>query len=264
RRYYREGGEAALARDEAAREAALRPIVAELFDRSPAKGLAPHPVFWEAAREKAFQQLQEVLARDAACFSATGFRPQYLEWGFGLAGGRDVDPRSSPAPLVLGRGEDALTVVGKVDRIDVDDQGNFVVYDYKSGNSVPSWSDERQGLSLQLRVYLRAVGELLLPEGRPVGAAYFSLPKADAREGLWHAEGAAKLNRFHRKRSAGLLSEEEWRRLLEETDAVAHEVARGVRSGEFPLTVRTDECPRCRFRAACRVDETAELEEETP
>lgn len=263
RRYYREGGEAALARDEAVREAALRPIVNELFDRSPARGLAPHPAFWEAAREKALQQLLGVLARDAACFAATGFRPQFLEWGFGLAGGREVDPRSSPAPLLLGQGEEALTVVGKVDRIDVDDQGNFVVYDYKSGKSVPSWSDECQGLSLQLRVYLRAVGELLLPEGRPVGAAYFSLPKADAREGLWHVEGAAGLNRFHRKKSAGLLPEEEWRRLLAETDAVAHEVARRVRNGEFPLTLRTDECPRCRFRAACRVDEAADLEDET-
>lgn len=263
RRYYREGGTRAMTWTAEERAAALRPILADLYDRSPARTRAPHSVFWEASRARAERQLLQVLERDVACFAATGFHPAYLEWGFGLTGGRDLDPASVAGPLRLGSEEEALTVVGKVDRVDLDDEGNFLVYDYKSGG-IPTWQEERDGRSLQLRLYLRAVSELLLPEGRPVGAGFFSLAKADAREGIWHLEGAAKVNRYHRKKSAGLFDAPGFAGLLSQTENLAGAVARRVRAGEFPLTSDLAECRKCRFRGACRVDERVAVEEEEP
>lgn len=264
-RYYREGGAEAVERSPEERQAALASLVDELFDRSPARALVPHPVFWEAARQRVLAQLEEVLQRDAECYSATGLAPRYLEWGFGLAQGRGVDPASVAAPLVLDAGEETLTVVGKVDRVDTDASGRFVIYDYKTGSRVPSWRDEEQGRSLQLRLYLRAVAELLLPGGFPAGAAYYHL-KADgceAKEGLWHKEAAADLCRFNRRR-AGIFTPDEWEARMEETGRLAVQTARAIREGRFPLTRETKECWNCRFRAACRVDEQGELEEEEP
>jgi ATP-dependent helicase/DNAse subunit B len=261
-RYYREGSEAALSRTAEERAGALRPLLEDLFQRSPARVLSPHPFLWEAAREEAAESLLGVLARDAECYAATGFRPRFLEWSFGLGGGREADPASVPEPLVFRADGEEVAVVGRVDRVDVDDEGHFIVYDYKSGKSSPKWKDEVEGRSLQLRVYLAAVANLLPGAGEPVGSGYFLLPAHDAREGLWHKEGAAKVNKFHNKRSAGLLAAEDWDALLSGTGHLAAQVAAAVRSGEFPLKPDAGQCPNCHFRAACRVDERSDVGED--
>lgn len=261
-RYYREAGDAAFTRSPEARAAALHALVKESFDRSPARPLAPHPYLWEAAQEEAEAWLFAALARDAECYAATGFRPRFLEWSFGLGGGRDADPASVAEPLVLEADGERLSLVGKVDRVDVDEAGHFVVYDYKSGKTAPKWKDEAEGRALQLRVYLAAVAGLLPEAGQPVGAGYFLLATQDAREGLWHKEGAAKVNRFHNKRSAGILTPEEWDALMTGTSRLAAQVAAAVRAGEFPLRPDPSQCPNCKFQAACRVDERFEVGED--
>lgn len=254
-RYYREAGEEALTRDPVTREAALRAIAGEVCERSPVRQLAPHPAFWEAAQERIVQQLLAVLTRDSDYFAATGLRPRYLEWSFGLQPSRQADPASVAEPLSLRVGDEVLTVVGKVDRVDVDGAGRFVVYDYKTG-ACPGWKDEYAGDSLQLRVYLRAVAELLLPAGRPAGAAYYSLKngECEAKEGLWHREDAAAVNKFNRRR-AGVFDAPSWEELLGGLEEAVWNVVRRIRDGEFPLAEDRKECYNCRFRAACRVDE---------
>ncbi|MDI6871936.1 MAG: PD-(D/E)XK nuclease family protein [Bacillota bacterium] len=263
-RYYREGGEQCLTWAEPVREAAVRALVEEALSRSPVRDLVPHQAFWEARREAIVAQLLAALARDADCYRATGFRPRHLEWGFGLAPGRALDPASTLEPLRLRAGGEEVTVAGKVDRVDVDREGRFVVYDYKTGK-IPGWSEEEAGRSLQLRLYLLAVKQLLLPHLRPAGAAYYQVKPTEckAKEGLWHRDEAAELVRFNRRR-AGLFAAERWEALLTETAASAASVARRIRKGSFPPAANPDECWPCRYRTACRIDERSVGEEDEP
>ncbi|MGE5553530.1 MAG: PD-(D/E)XK nuclease family protein [Betaproteobacteria bacterium] len=263
-RYYREGGEDCLTRDEQAREAAVRALVEEALSHSPVRDLVPHEAFWEARREAIVAQLLAVLARDADCYRATGFRPYHLEWGFGLTPGRSMDPASTPEPLRLCAGGEQVMVAGKVDRVDVDREGRFVVYDYKTGR-IPGWSEEEEGRSLQLRLYLLAVKQLLFPHGRPAGAAYYQVKPTEctAKEGLWHREEAADLTQFNRRR-VGLFTSDRWEALLEDTAAAAARVARQVREGRFPPAADAKECWNCRYRTACRLDERGAGEEDEP
>jgi ATP-dependent helicase/DNAse subunit B len=256
RRYYRQGGAAVLERGEDAREAALRAVTAEVFAASPARELLPHPLLWEMLRERAVRDLWRVVAEDVRRRAATGSQPAFLEWGFGLRPNAELDPRSAAEPLRLPTPAGELVVTGKVDRIDRDGDGRFVVYDYKTGRTAPRWQDEREGRSLQLRLYLRAVAGLLLPEAEAAGAAYYLVEKGEAREGLWCQERAEALVK-HNRRRVGLLPLDEWERMMAGTAEVAGEIAERVRRGEFPVAPLPGRCQRCRYSPACRVDETA-------
>jgi ATP-dependent helicase/nuclease subunit B len=91
----------------------------------------------------------------------------------------------------------AVTLHGKVDRIDGDENG-FVIYDYKTGKASMSLENEvKTGLKLQLPLYIQAIQkELGL---RAHGASYISLkePAKRATNGIWHKDHAGKQSKFY-------------------------------------------------------------------
>lgn len=91
----------------------------------------------------------------------------------------------------------AVTLHGKVDRIDRDETG-FVIYDYKTGKASMNLEKEvKTGLKLQLPLYILAIQEELGLSAH--GASYISLkePAKRATNGMWHKDQAGKQSRFY-------------------------------------------------------------------
>ena len=172
------------------------------------------------------------------------FRIKYLEYAFGMVKG-DYDPASLEHPFQLGEGPDRVKLWGKIDRVDVDEEGHFVVYDYKSGRG-PSVKEILSAEYLQLPVYIMALEQLLFGAGSAVGGCYLGL-KAPSRSrgGVWRRSQMPALS------GAGVLDEAEWRNWLNGIQQTILETVRAIRSGEFHQ-VGEDCFPFCEFRDVCR------------
>lgn len=189
----------------------------------------------------------------AAASRAVDVRPVLVEASFGMPVGQRADPRSRPEPLVL---EDEhgtrLAVRGRVDRVDAAADGRYLVYDYKWSKGGRRVDDLVAGFEFQIPLYLLAVRDLLLPEGNPVGAAYYGLSDGHRAVGLWRegAEACAGDLRGHMQP----LDDAAWQDRLAEATARALEFARSIRAGAFELNPRRCLRPHCNFWGACRYE----------
>lgn len=120
--------------------------------------------------------------------------PQYLELSFGLPmrEGDHRDERSDEQPIQIDLGEDKIWLYGIIDRIDMDEQGHFVIYDYKSslGRYMNYWKLS-DGYTYQIPLYLYSMKKWLMKqkdqEIRMVGGGYYSLKPSDTtKKGLWN------------------------------------------------------------------------------
>ena len=181
--------------------------------------------------------------------------PRYFEVVFGGAAGVGAKGDrilSTQEPVMIGD----LKIRGKVDRVDVG-KDFFTIVDYKTGSVIPGIGDVRDGLSLQLAVYLYAVDRLLHPALAPAGAVYFQLrDPVKLRLGL----GAAAYNNVAFEvspRSQQLLKdEEELRAVIGSSLRVVGEAVAGIAGGRFPLT-RPENirkvCVYCEYKMICRI-----------
>jgi ATP-dependent helicase/DNAse subunit B len=185
---------------------------------------------------------------DWAIKSNGRFKIRFLEFGFGLARG-DFDPASLTKPFQLGDDGTAVKIWGKVDRIDTDAEGNFVVYDYKSGRG-PSTSEMLQGDYLQIPLYIMALEELLFGAGKAAGGSYLGLKEPSrSRGGVWHADRLSAL-----LTGKCLLEDTGWRDWLEAVKNLLSDLVRAIRAGEF--SPATHKCPPfCEYQSCCRRDE---------
>ncbi len=188
-------------------------------------------------------------------------RPRYFEFAFGKTSRMgEMDPMSQTPPLKLG---DDVQVIGKIDRVDVADNGHVVVYDYKTGSAanLPDIIAMRSGLSFQLPIYMLAVRDGL--NLTPVAGVYYHV-----RSGLEckpHVSVAARDLKGEREfPSVGgawkplLPSHVEIEALMEEVRDLAIANAKRIRGGEFPLTTHSPKeagCRHCGFRNVCRLPE---------
>jgi ATP-dependent helicase/DNAse subunit B len=162
---------------------------------------------------------------------------------------------------------------GKIDRIDMDDAaGIFSVTDYKSGKTA-SAKDIREGISLQLPLYLRIAEDLLrahLGEKEMTGVAgiYHSLLGKESKHqlALGLHESAGKAFEGHKRGSnsklaAELETIEELEAIIEKTIEFAKSYVEGITRGEFPLVKeanRETACRYCDYKKVCRVGEAME------
>jgi ATP-dependent helicase/DNAse subunit B len=185
-----------------------------------------------ARRRAAVRRLEADLVRYledmAAC--STPFVPAQLELSFGFEEGL-------PA-LTLDDG--ALRLRGRIDRIDADDDGHAIVYDYKGRRAVEGakWEQDR---AFQVALYMMAVRALL--ELEPVGGLYQPLGARDGRpRGLLAEtvdEGVACVS-TDRRDSAGFAE------VLDAAVGRAVEAAREARAGALEPRPAT-----CAFRGGC-------------
>lgn len=129
-----------------------------------------------------------------------------------------------------------ITLSGTVDRIDMDDDGNLVVVDYKrSGARLKVNADVLERLQLPLYGLLASLE--LGPDVRPAGGFYVGLLKDErdgaVREDVEYADGVPPKQRF---------PVAEWERLVEEARAAAQGVAADIRAGRL-LAPPTKPCP---------------------
>ena len=119
------------------------------------------------------------------------FKASRLEFSFGLPLGERVDRDSIEQPIAIALANETLQLVGRIDRIDHDDEGNFVLYDYKLSTSRYSGChDMEQTTNFQLPLYVLAYQQWLAEQGRPgkaVGAGFYGLRSQDGykKVGLW-------------------------------------------------------------------------------
>ena len=131
---------------------------------------------WEYYRNSLVKKeglLHTFLKRECE-FEPAGFNPAFFE----LSMGTKIDPKnrdknSVADPVEIDLGGQTLKLKGKIDRVDINDEKEFIVIDYKTGDLAAKKSIS-EGLSLQLPLYLKAL-ERIQPGYKGVGGGYFQI-----------------------------------------------------------------------------------------
>ena len=170
-------------------------------------------------------------------FWKQGMKPAYLEQKIGRY------------RLVLSNGEE-VDLSAKIDRIDVDENGNFIIVDYKTGKyPLPKMNIDQD--IFQLPVYAVMVQQTLLNEGpalkRPIGLAYYDLKGrtgAGARDTVLYNKDA-RSDHPSSKPKASPKGAEEFEEILEQSMEKARRAIEGILAGNFSSTPRDES--RCRY-----------------
>lgn len=143
------------------------------------------PLLWVATRRRLRQMVAEFLAWDLA--KLDGRRPHLLEYDFG-----GDEPLSVEATDVAGT-RVRLQLRGRIDRVEIDDQGLLHVVDYKSGGT-PQRKEYEDGAAQQGPLYLCAIAQTHAAIGT---AAYLSV-KGRSRNApvTWRDEDVARALRI--------------------------------------------------------------------
>jgi hypothetical protein len=133
-----------------------------ICDAYEARGLTGRPLYWRRDKRRILDDLDRFLVKDSGHRLETGTSPLAVELGFGFAGGL------AAVAVVLPDGR-SLAIRGKVDRIDLAEDGTLHVVDYKTGKSdrfkkLSAENPVVAGTKLQLPIYGLAGRQ---HEGRP-------------------------------------------------------------------------------------------------
>jgi ATP-dependent helicase/DNAse subunit B len=170
-------------------------------------------------------------------FWKQGMKPAYLE------------QKIERYRLVLSNGEE-VELSAKIDRIDVDENGNFVIVDYKTGKyPLPKMNIEQD--IFQLPVYAVMAQQALLDKGpalkQPIGLAYYDLKGktgAGARDiVLYNKE--ARNDHPSSKPKASPRRAEEFEEILKQSMDKARRAVEGILAGNFSSTPQDEN--KCRY-----------------
>lgn len=151
--------------------------------------------------------------------------------------------------ITLPDGEDVF-LTAKIDRIDADDRGNFIVVDYKTGGYPQPRMNREQDI-FQLPVYAvlaeRAFAGRTPALAKPIGLAYYDLAGkygAGARDVALFDKDARDDHPAAKPRASAKTSED-FRAVLDASMEKAAAAIKGIRSGAFPSQPRDENV--CRF-----------------
>jgi ATP-dependent helicase/DNAse subunit B len=210
---------------------------------------ADHPLSVAPERRAAVRRrMQADLGRylTLAAASATPLAPRELELGFGFAEGDERGEASELPAFELGAG---VKLRGRIDRIDVGEDGAAIVYDYKGGvvSGASKWIDDGK---LQVALYMRVAEDLL--GLRAVGGFYQPLTGGDLRaRGVLDGDSSIELDCV----STDVREHDELRALLDQALAAAREVAAQATAGR--LQARPGTCAYkggCQYPTICRCE----------
>jgi len=196
----------------------------------------------------------EIMEADSA------LEPTRFEFSFGMGTDASDDPSSSPEPVELASpdGTKKMRIRGRIDRIDITPEGQFLIYDYKSGRDHPKAKDIEAGTALQLPLYLLAFGQITGSHG--VGGGYYKI-RREVERNIVLADSSARNLMISRIRPSG-----DFTGTIQHTRECAFAYIDGIRNGRFPLPPE-EKCPNeyCDFKRICRFDpyRVLETEEET-
>lgn len=231
----------------------LREVVADLETEVLAEWGEQYGRQWDSYLEQAAKSFQRPP------------QPVLLERSFGARGKDDVfdggssHPRDAAA-IAVGKTCEAVTLTGRIDRIDVGELDTgpvLLVIDYKSGSRQSlTRNDVALGRNLQLPIYLLAADRLQLagPGVQPVQAAFWYLK----------GDGFTPALRLPRQRAKQddieLLATADWAAVVEQLEAIVPRIVHRMQSGDFPVYNPDENCTRyCPYRLACRVSQIRPL-----
>ena len=190
----------------------------------------------QSPAERVISQLR-LFVRNDLTLVEQGFRPQYLEMPFrGLA----IPTEEGPVELR-----------GIIDRIDLNSQGDYVLYDYKTGGA-PTLTEILSGGDVQIATYLLAAKHLF-PQARNVGVAYY-LTRDTRRVGIFRRE-------FHKqlmvRGGKNCLGDEDFLKLIDFFQETIQGLLTRIFNGEFPIRPSsTSLCRYCPYQGICRKEGT--------
>jgi ATP-dependent helicase/nuclease subunit B len=224
------------------------PRALELLASALERGEAGRPLSVAAERRPAIRRrLRADLDRylRQAAESETPLEPREFELAFGFEPGDERAGGSSLPAAELGEG---LRLRGRIDRVDVGERGDAVVYDYK-GRTVPPAARWLSDGAVQVALYMRAAEQLL--GVRAVGGLYQPLAGSDLRARGLLEEGTVELDCL----ASDVLPADEFQELLQGAVEAARAAAREAGRGE--LEGRPATCTyqgRCAYPAICRCE----------
>jgi RecB family exonuclease len=225
-------------------------LARELLRRALAANEPDYPLSVSPERRAAVRRrLHADLGRDleAAAETDSSLEPVELELGFGFEGNDEHGEPSDLPALELGGG---VRLRGRIDRVDIGQGGEAVVYDYKgSSGAVPAARWAADG-NLQVALYMRAVEQLLHLSA--VGGLYQPLSGESLRpRGVLDRDSDVRLDCVEND----VLDHSEVRALLEQAVAAACTVAEQAARGE--LEARPQTCAYqggCSYPSICRCE----------
>ncbi|MGA2321480.1 MAG: PD-(D/E)XK nuclease family protein [Solirubrobacteraceae bacterium] len=213
-----------------------------LRENAPDFPLSAAPERRPGLRRRLEADLERYLEHAAAaaaqgCDGVRPLEPTHLELGFGFAAQEELAAGADLPAFDLGGG---VMLRGRIDRVDVGEGGEAVVYDYKGRSASPAakWIGESD---LQVALYMRAIEDLL--GLRAVGGFYQPLAGRDLRaRGVLDGDSGVQIDCV----GADLREREEVRALLDQACAAAREAAAQAGRGEIRARPQT-----CAFKGGC-------------
>jgi len=219
------------------------------------KGLLP--AFWEYEQQ-------------AASDYKTIPRHYELSVGKVLENPDNIDPFSSAQPLLYQRNEEKYFFSGKIDRVEIAENGALLVVDYKSGY-LPTFQEIWKGERLQLPIYLKMVFELLKNQYQNLhmaGGVFYSLKKeADIEKKLVFAQPnipeitTAEIKTVNFPNDKFLVEQRplSLEQFVDYIFSYAVGYIDDIRRGKFPHTLDQSKCRRwdgswCEYFSVCRVN----------
>jgi len=210
-----------------------------------------HPL-WKVEVDELIDNVKKFI--DAEKENRLSFKPAYFEVGFGPKIGSRVNvdrELSTIEPVKIGR----VKIQGKIDRIDIAGNG-FVIYDYKTGSSVPSKQEVEKGIHLQIPLYIKIAEEIFKMRGKEM-------------EGLggynYTVRGKVKRNAVIVEKSIDAkvvekaFEKDEFKRRLDDIVDKVGGFVDGILEGKFNLTEHDEFlqkiCGSCPYIEICRINE---------
>ncbi len=188
----------------------------------------------EAVKMRLHDMLMRYLAHERSPKDKAPWKPEHFEVSFGLPVEDNADPLGQSEPFALNIGDDKVSFMGRIDRIDLAGE-RFRLVDYKT-SSPPRKRDILNGNSVQLGLYAMVAESLFKHEKKVCGGACFlRVGYNEWREGTMQDGKESQ--------------QPDFREVV--TNSIGKAI-QGIRSGSFPPTPLKDRCSNCPAHTACR------------